>query len=332
MILSDRSVVTVFVSTVPFAAGNKLPSSLLERPDVKLIVNPLNKKLTEKELADFIPDVDILIAGTEKIDKTVFNKANRLKLISRVGIGLDGIDLRAAREAGVVVSYTPEAPAPAVAELTIGLILSLLRGIHLANTQLHRGLWERQFGVRVPNITIGIVGVGRIGSRVIRRLTSFGSPRVLVHDIRPITDVTNQLKIEAVDLDSLLEQADLVSLHLPLTSRTQNLIGERELRLMKKGSYLVNTARGGLVDEEALANALESEHLGGAAVDVFVEEPYRGRLNEIDNCILTAHMGSMSVDCRADMEIQATQEAIRYIDGEPLRGVVPDAEYQLQKK
>ena len=151
----------VFVSTVPFAKTNRVPVELLENLGAELIVNPLNRKLLPNELADMISDVDVLIAGTETIDKNILDKASKLKLISRVGIGVDAIDLNAAKKLGIQVSFTPDAPAPAVAELTIGLMLSLLRNIHIANSQMHNGTWERHFGRRIPEITIGIIGIGR---------------------------------------------------------------------------------------------------------------------------------------------------------------------------
>lgn len=320
----------VFVSTAPFGSFNKLPLELLDSEGLEIILNPLGRRLTEDELIEFSRGCDALIAGTEKIGKAFF-KNTAVSVISRVGIGLDNIDLLEARAKGVEVCYTPDAPAPAVAELTIGLMLSLLRGIHIANMNMHSGLWQRISGRRIPDVTIGIIGVGRIGGRVIRRLSGFGSPRLLVNDLRPSDQVTDRLKLEWVDKTTIYSEADIVSLHLPLTAETDQLIGDRELSLMKRDSFLINTARGRLVCEEALVDALLCQKIGGAAIDVFPNEPYEGALSAVDNCLLTCHMGSMSHDCRAKMEIEATEEILRACHGIKLKNPVPEAEYAIQR-
>jgi D-3-phosphoglycerate dehydrogenase len=320
----------VLITTVPFADKNSLPLELLKGVGANFVINPIGRKLKEEELADLIGDFDILIAGTEPITAKVLGRASKLKLISRVGIGLDNVDLLEARKRGIYVSYTPDAPAPAVAELTIGLMLSLLRNIHLANKQMHDGEWNRYFGRRIPEITIGIIGVGRIGGRVLRRLSNFGTPRVLVNDITPDRKVADNLKLEWVDKETIFREADLISLHLPLTPQTKNLITKVHLFSMKKDALIINTSRGGIINENDLFEVLEKGHLDGAAIDVFENEPYNGDLIKIERCILTSHMGSMSVDCRVNMEIEATEEAVRFISKTPLKGLVPDSEYQFR--
>ena len=259
-------------------------------------------------------------------------KASKLKLISRVGIGLDNVDLLAAERRGIKVSYTPDAPAPAVAELTIGLMLTLLRSVHVSNTQMHRGEWQRHFGRRISEITIGIIGAGRIGGRVLRRLRAFGSPRILVNDIRPDKNIAPELKLEWVGKEEIYRQADLISLHVPLTKQTKNMISHEELLMMKHDAMIINTSRGGIINETDLAKVLINGHLGGAAIDVFNQEPYSGDLAKIDRCLLTSHMGSMSIDCRTTMEIEATEEAIRFLNNQKLLGVVPEEEYDVQRQ
>ena len=321
----------VLITTVPFADKNRLPLELLENAGIEYLVNPLNKKLTEDELLEMVDDVDIIIAGTEQITSKVLDRASNLKMISRVGIGLDSVDLLAAEERGIKVCFTPDAPAPAVAELTIGLMLSLLRSTHVANAELHRGEWVRHFGRRIPEITIGIIGVGRIGQRVLRRLSSFGTPRVLVNDLNPDDRLVPQTKLEWTDKEEIYKQADIISLHLPLTKHTKNMIRAEHIALMKPDAILINTARGGIVNELDLANALNMGHLHGAAIDVFEQEPYVGPLASIERCILTAHMGSMTVDCRTRMEIEATEEVVRFNKGLPLEREVPEEEYSVQR-
>ena len=190
----------VLITTVPFGQNNRLPIELLETAGVEYIINPLNKKLTEKELASMVSDIDLIIAGTEIISDFVMDKAKNLKMISRVGIGLDSVDLLAAKKRGIKVSYTPDAPAPAVAELTIGLLITLLRSVHVSNMQMHQGKWSRFFGKRIANTTIGIIGLGRIGSRVLNRLAVFGTPRLLVNDISADPALDRKFKLEWVDI------------------------------------------------------------------------------------------------------------------------------------
>jgi D-3-phosphoglycerate dehydrogenase len=304
------------ITTVPFGDKNRLPLEMLESAGIEYLINPLGRKLKEDELAEMVTDFDVLIAGTEPITEKVMGRASSLKLISRVGIGLDSVDLLAAERRGIHVSYTPDAPAPAVAELTIGLMLTLLRSVHVANAQMHRGEWHRYFGRRIPEVTIGIIG----------------TPRILVNDAQPDLKVAPELKLEWVDKEEIYRHADIISLHVPLTVQTKNMIRREHLMQMKPDAMLINTSRGGIINEHDLAEALNSGHLSGAAIDVFEQEPYTGELARIDRCLLTSHMGSMSVDCRTRMEIEATEEAVRFLTGQVLQGLVPPEEYEVQRQ
>ncbi len=320
------------ITTVPFGEKNRLPLDLLEDAGIKYTINPHNQKLTEGQLESLVDDHDIIIAGTEVISTKVMDQASNIKFISRVGIGLDGIDLLEAKRRGIAISYTPEAPAPAVAELTICLMLALLRSVHVSNAQMHRGEWNRIQGRRIAEVTVGIIGAGRIGARVLRRIKPFGTPRILVNDIMPNLELGQAAKIEWVPKEQIYREADIISLHLPLTRLTQNMIGSKQLQSMKPDAMIINTSRGGIINEDALYEVLISGHLGGAALDVYSTEPYAGNLAKVDRCLMTSHMGSMSKDCRARMEIEAVEEAVRFVNGEPLKNEVPQAEYDLQKR
>lgn len=320
------------ITTVPFVDKNRLPLELLENAEIEYLINPLNKKLTEDQLADMITDFDVIIAGTEPITDKVMARASKLKFISRVGVGLDNVDLMAAQRRGIKVSYTPEAPAPAVAELTLGIMLTLLRSVHVSNSQMHSGEWQRIFGKRLAEVTIGIIGVGRIGTRVLRRTRGFGTPQILVNDIMPDYELNREFKLEWVTKEQIYKEADIISLHLPLTKNTKNMIRREHLLSMKSDAMIINTSRGGIVNEQDLYDVMKTGHLSGAAIDVFEQEPYAGNLAEIDRCLLTAHMGSMSVDCRTRMEIEATEEAVRFLTGRALEGEVPQAEYDVQSQ
>jgi len=320
------------ITTVPFADKNALPIELMESSGIEYMINPLNKKLTENELAEMVTDFDVIIAGTEPITAKVMDNASNLKHISRVGIGLDSIDLMAAEERGIKISYTPDAPAPAVAELTIGMMLTLLRSVHVSNSQMHAGQWHRFFGRRLSSVTIGIIGVGRIGKGVIKHLQGFGNPHILVNDIEPDLQFGDEYKLEWVSKEQIYREADVISLHLPLTGKTKNMIRAEHLQMMKEDAIILNTARGGIIKEDDLYDVFQTGHLSGAAIDVFDFEPYRGKLRDIERCLLTAHMGSMSIDCRTRMEIEATEEAVRFLTGKPLEGLVPEDEYEVQRQ
>jgi D-3-phosphoglycerate dehydrogenase len=322
----------ILITTVPFGVQNSAPLDKLKKAGVNYVINPLGRKLREDDLMDMVGDFDVLIAGTEIISEKVLNCAKRLKLISRVGVGLDGVDLLAARQRGIQVSYTPDAPALAVADMTIGLMYSLLRSIHLVNSQMHEGEWHRHFGRRISEITVGIIGAGRIGGLVLQTLNRLGCSNILINDINDSVQLDSSLKYKLVNKDEIYAAADVVTLHLPLTKESLNMIRRDHLMKMKSDAMIINTSRGGIINEHDLASILSGGHLGGAAIDVFEQEPYVGELIRSPRCLLTSHMGSMSVDCRARMEIEATEEALRFISGLPLQGAVPAEEYELRKR
>lgn len=322
----------VLITTIPFGDKNSAPLDLLDSNGIEYLINPLNKKLTEDELLDLVSDFDVIVAGTEKISDKVMDKAGNLKMISRVGIGLDSVDLLAAEKRKIQVSYTPDAPAPAVAELTVGMMLTLLRSVHVSNSQMHHGEWYRFFGRRLSEVTIGIVGIGRIGRGVLEHLKGFGNPRILVNDISVIDNISDEFNVEWSSKEDIYKQSDIVSLHLPLTGKTKGMIKKHHLLTMKVDAIIINTSRGGIINESDLYEVMQSGHLSGAAIDVFDNEPYSGDLNKIERCLLTAHMGSMSVDCRTRMEIEATEEAVRFLTGKTLKSLVPEEEYEVQRQ
>lgn len=322
----------VLITTVPFAEADRRPLDLLHAAGIDPVINPLNRKLKEMELMEMAKDVEVIIAGTEPISRHVMEGAPHLRLISRVGVGLDNVDLNAARERGIHVSYTPEAPAAAVGELTIGLMIALQRGISQSDRNMRQGVWHRLFGRRLEKSVVGLIGVGRIGKRVVRHLSGFSPKRILLNDLKMDSGLDGSIPIEWVDKETLYKESDVLSIHVPLTSETRNLITARELDLMKPTAVLINTARGGIINEKDLAHALRSRRIAGAALDTFLQEPYDGELTTIENCLLTSHMGSMSVDCRCKMELEATQEAIRFIEGDRFMSAVPEQEYEMQRR
>lgn len=321
----------VLITTVPFGEKNKAPIERLQKDGIDYRINPLHRRLKEDEIIKMGSEVGVLIAGTEPLTRRVIQSLKNLRLIARVGVGLDNVDLGAARELGIPIAYTPSAPAPAVAEHAMGLILGLLRMTMLADRNMRQGIWSRHQGRRLAQCTVGMIGVGRIGKKVIQHLQGFSPKRIIAHDINPDTDFGRAHSMEWVDQETIFKEADVISLHVPLTALTRNMIARPQIEQMKPSTMLVNTARGGVVNESDLAHALRTRRLAGAAVDTFLQEPYAGELVSIDNCLLTSHMGSMSIDCRAQMEIEATLDVIRFLKKTPLANPVPDEEYDLQE-
>lgn len=292
----------VLISTSSFNLANFAQLSDLEKAGVEVKLNPFAARLTEKQVIDLLgTDTIGLIAGLEPLTKNVLQAAKSLKVIARVGTGLDSVDLVAAKELEIIVLNTPDAPTKAVAELTIAHILGLLRHLSQADRQIRNGIWKGLMGSLLETKTVGIVGFGRIGKRVATLLSAFGAS-VLISDAQ-----VKSGDFQNVGLDELCTRSDIVSLHLPYSEATHHIIDEKRINLMKKGSFIVNISRGGLVDEAMLLAALKSGHLAGAALDCFEQEPYEGELRNLENVQITAHMGSYARETRDLMEQEASR-------------------------
>ena len=279
---------------------------VLEAAGYEIILNPHRRRLTEDEAAELLtPDITGMIAGVEPLTRKVIEGAQGLKVISRCGTGLDSVDMEAAAARGIEVRNTPDAPAKAVAELAVGLIFSLMRMILLQDRAIRNGEWERPMGHLLSEQTLGLVGFGRIGKLVASHLKPLGC-EIIFYD----PHVKNSDLGQSSTLEELLKRADIISLHMPATEETRDMVDGDFLSQMKPGSYLINTARGELVDEAALASALESGHLAGAALDVYKDEPYKGPLTSLPNVILSAHTGSYAKETRAQQEAEAAQNLL----------------------
>ena len=311
----------LFVSTHPFSSTSKIPMQLIKENGIELSVNEHGRKITTSELAKDLKDAEILVAGTEKITEEVLKKAPNLKLISRVGIGLDGIDFELCKKYGIRIAYTPDAPTMAVAELCVGMILDLARKITDTNINIKNSIWNRYMGTLLYGKTVAILGMGRIGKSLIHLLSSFNL-KFLVYDIEPDLAFGRLYNVKFVSKEEALKESDIVSINVPLKNDTKDYITLTELKLMQKHAFIINSARGGIINEDDLYTALKENIISAAAVDVFEVEPYAGKLIELDNCLLTCHMGASTIDSRTDMEVQAIEEAIRYKNNEPLKNEV----------
>jgi D-3-phosphoglycerate dehydrogenase / 2-oxoglutarate reductase len=296
----------VLISTSSFGAADASPLARLEQEGIEVALNPYGRVMTEDEVATLVADVDGLIAGTEPLSDRVLAQAQRLRVISRVGVGLERIDLEAAERRGVRVFTTPDALTDAVAELTVGAMLTLLRGIHEMSAKLHAGHWEKQMGQLLRGKTVGIVGLGRIGKAVALLLEPFGVRRI-ARDAEPDEEWAAANGVELMSLRQLLGEAEIVTVH---ASGRESLIGADELALLRPGAFVLNAARGGLVDEEALHAALVSGRLAGCYLDTFEREPYDGALRDLPHALLTPHIGSYAREARARMELEAVDNLL----------------------
>ena len=305
------------ITTIPFGKYDKTSLQALEDNHIEYLINPFDRKIKEDELKDMINDYDFLIAGTEPITSKVLNNAGRLKLISRVGIGINNIDIDEAKRRDIKITYTPNGPDDAVADLTVGFIFSLLRSVQTSNNLLRKGIWKRKMGLNINEATIGIIGVGRIGLKVARVLQKLSPKLIMLNDEIIHEEIKGQNIIWA-SLDRILQEADIITLHTPLTEATKGMISKNELVKMKPESSIINTSRGGVLIENDLYEVMLDGHLSGAAIDVYENEPYSGPLTEIDRCLLTAHTGTMTRGSRSMMEKQAVQEVVNFVKNKEL--------------
>lgn len=274
--------------------------------------------LEESDLIAIIKDYDALVVRSEtRVTAGVIESGVQLKVIARAGIGVDNIDLDAATGAGIPVVNAPAGNIVAAAEHSLALMLSLARNIPQAYSSMNDGKWQRSLfmGVEVRGRVLGIVGLGRVGTEVATRARAFGMD-LLACDPFVSPDYADRLSVELVSLDDLLCRSDFVSLHTALTTNTKNLIGEREFGLMKSDSWLINVARGELVDEVALLGALESGHLAGAALDVFVQEPPDNMaLVQHSKVISTPHLGASTEEAQREVAIEAAEQVLAVLGG-----------------
>ncbi len=265
--------------------------------------------LPKDELPNHVRDLDaIIVRSATKVRKEMIDAAEKLKAIGRAGVGLDNIDVEYAKSKGIKVINTPGATSISVAELTIGLILAVMRKIAYADREMRNGAWPKKKckGIEMYGKTMGIIGIGRIGREVAKRAKAFGM-KVIYYDVyRPDESTEKELDIEFRELDVLVSEADVITLHLPLTPETKHLINKERIEKMKDGAIIINAARGGIVDENALYEALKSGKLYGAALDVYENEPLKeSKLFELDNIVLTPHIGAQAKEgqTRAGIEV-----------------------------
>ncbi len=285
------------------------PFELLEASGYEVVKNPFGRKLTIKETITLGKDCVGIVAGVETLDSIVIDSLPNLKCISRVGVGMDSVDISYAENKGIKVLNTPNGPTRAVAELTLGLTLSLLRRIPNAHYDLKNRTWKKQTGNLLFEKKVGVLGLGRIGRMVAEMFRSLGNP-VTGYDLYPDRDWAEKNNVEILSLEQLLNQCDIITIHIPGNSEGSPIINQKELSYLKDGAFLVNVSRGGVINEDALYEVLTNEKLSAAALDVFSNEPYTGKFCDLDNVILTPHIGSYAKEGKLKMEVDAVMNLI----------------------
>jgi D-3-phosphoglycerate dehydrogenase len=299
----------VLLSPSSFGDCGDDPVDLLRENGYEVVPNPYGRRLTAQEVVDLAAGCIAIVAGVEPLNAEVLRQLPSLKCISRVGVGMQNVDLDAAGELGIAVRNTPDGPTRPVAELTLALALALLRRVPQADHNLRNGIWQKEMGNLLYGKTVGVIGAGRIGRCAAELFLGVGC-QVVVADPAPEQAWLGSHGIELLPLDDLLARSDIVSLHLSLPSESGPILGPSEFERMKPTAYLLNLARGDALDENALHEALVSGGIAGAALDVFTDEPYSGKLTGLDQVVLTPHIGSYAKEARLAMEVQAVQNLL----------------------
>ena len=290
----------------------------------EILPNPCAGRVpSEDELCEMIVDADAILIGNDRITARVMDHAKHLKVINKSGIGVDNIDIPAATARGIAVTNVPGTTANSVAELAMGFILNISKLITYTNRRVVSGMWPLDRGNDLCGKTLGIIGFGRIGQRIAKFANAFDM-KVMAYDPYFNTKAADSLNVQQATLDEITEQCDYITLHVPKTRETENLFDAERISRMKKGSYLINAARGGIVDEDALYDALMRGHLAGAAVDVLAQEPpvERPKLYDCENFLITSHSGgnsnySVAMTCKVSAE-----NIIAVLEGQQCHNVV----------
>ncbi len=301
----------VVVSAVAFSKNPELVNTLLSHfPDA--VINREGKRYSKNELVDYYKEADAIITGLEKIDDDLLSNLPKLKLIAKYGVGLDNIDLDACNKRNIKIGWTGGVNKNSVAEMALGLMIMLSRNLYTTSNQLKNGVWNKSGGFSIENRTIGIVGLGHIGKELVRLLQPFNC-KILVNDIINVDDYALKNGLKVVDMDELYKEADIISLHTPLNESTQNLINKESILKMKDSVIIINTSRGGIINERDLSWAFQNQKIAGAALDVFeIEPPEDQELLQFPNLINTPHIAGNSFEAVMAMGLAAIDHVVNF--------------------
>lgn len=305
--------VKLLITPRSYGKHSKRPFEMLKETGLEFRMNPYGRIMTKSEMMQEIQGVDGIIVGVDPLDHEVIAQAKYLKIISKYGVGTDNIDLAASKERGIVVTTADGANTDAVADYTFALMLAVARKVTIIDSQCRNSDWRKITTVDVSNRTLGLIGLGHIGKAVVLRAKGFGM-KILAYD-----SVRDQAFAKAngvhyvPSLEEIMRQSDFISLHLPLNVHTHHIIGHAQFSMMRPTAVIVNTARGGLIDEEAMHDALKNNRIWGAGIDVFAQEPpdHKGLLS-LNNIVISSHSAASTVQAIDNMGIIATEHIISY--------------------
>lgn len=298
-----------------FGVVDEEPVNLLRQHDCEFQSMPVGKA-SEERMIELVKDLDVIVVGLQPITERVVDAAVSLKVIGRHGAGVDNIDLKATGERGIPVVNAPGANAHSVADLTIGLMIALARKISVADRNTKESNWKNTIGTEIYGKTLGIFGLGEIGFKVAARAQGFNM-NLIAFDVVKNEALAREMGITYKDRRNVLEEADVITLHLPLVEETKGFVSEEELKAMKKTSILINTARGGIVDEKALFRALQEGWIAGAALDVFEKEPsIENPLFQLDTFIATPHMGGVTYEALTRTGMAVAKDIVAVLQGQ----------------
>jgi len=305
----------ILITPRSFASSSDKAIKMLTARGYEIQRNNTDRPYKKEEILNLIKDIDGIIIGIDELSAEIIERADKLKVISKYGTGLDNIDINMATNKKIIVTNTPTANVDAVADLAFGLILSLARRIPEADQKTKSGKWEKIIGKSVWEKTLGVIGLGKIGRQVVKRARGF-QMNILGFDLVKDKKFAQRYGIKYVNLEKLLQKSDYITIHIPLNDATRGMISYKELEKIKKEAFLINTSRGGIVDEQALYKALRNNQLKGAALDVYHNEPpVESPLKELDNVIMTPHIGAYTEEAIENMGMQAAQNLIDVLEG-----------------
>ena len=299
----------ILVALSSFGEFDDTPVRLLDESGFEYVLNPYGRRLKSEEIIELGKDCEGILAGLEPYDDHVLEHLPSLRCISRCGVGIDNISLKKAQQLGIIIKNTPDAPVTAVAEMTIALILDLLRKISFHNDLMKKRVWDREIGYLLNGKKVGVLGLGRIGRRVAELLIPFEAV-VYGADLFPDEAWANRHGVGILNTNELIGMCDILTIHISIIEGKEFLLDKDAILSMKRGSFLVNLSRGRIIDEDALYDALKSKHLAGAALDVFTKEPYDGPLCELENIILTPHIATFTQESRVQMEVETVRNLL----------------------
>lgn len=303
----------ILVALSTFGEYDRGPLELLEKSGCPYFINPLKKRLSKEEVVEMGRDCEGVIAGVEIYDEDVLGSLPELRCISRCGVGLDNIFLETARVRGIKIFNTPSVVVQPVAELTVAMIMGLCRKLALHTSWLRNGRWEKEAGSMISGKNLGVIGLGQIGKKVCEIMAGFGC-RIFGTDPCPDVEWAERSGVSVVPLDDLLRAADIITIHVSDSPDCKFQLGKKNFGIMRKGVMIVNTARGRFIDEDVLYQALLRRDVESAALDVFPEEPYKGKFCSLENVILTPHVGTLTKESRVQMEMEAVSNLLGFFN------------------